>query len=248
MGKERASLCQERAEEIPPLRCEANELLPCGRRNGLCASQKRRREDALSYKGMCQTACTAAADAQSRFLPVACAIAKHNAMIRMRFPMSDPFYQKVEACFFGAFWDMPLQLLIFLDAAETTCGLTIEQHETFAQQLKQEIASARCCGDKPERERQGEIKWKKTLPFAIRALPDEIEREARAFFASVYSLHGVDRASLLSHEKAFWARHKRLRQFQKKARRDKEDLYRVLLMLRRRVPDALCGRVLQMAL
>ena len=86
---------------------------------------------------MYQTACTAAADAQSRFLPVACTIAKHSAMIRMRFPMSDPFYQKVEACFFGTFWDMPLQLLMFLDATETTRGLTIGQHETFAQQLKQ---------------------------------------------------------------------------------------------------------------
>ena len=197
---------------------------------------------------MCKTACAAAADAQARFLPVACAIAKHNAMIRTRFPMSDPFYQKVEACFFGTFWDMPMQLLTFLDAVERTCGLSGEEHEAFATKLKQEVAAARCSAKNPARDKQGEIKWEKTLPFAISALPDEIEQQARAFFASVYALHGIDRPSLHAHEKAFWSRHRRLRQFQKKAKRDKQDLYRVLLTLRRRLPDALCGKVLRLAL
>lgn len=197
---------------------------------------------------MCKTASCAAADAQARFLPMASAIAKHNAMIRTRFPMSDPFYQKVEACFFGTFWDMPIQLLTFLYAVEKACGLSTEEHEAFALRLKQEVEAARRGAGKPKRGRQGDIKWKRTLPFAIRALPDEIEQQARAFFASVYALSGIDRDALLSHERTFWITHRRLRQFQRKAKRDKDDLYHVLLTLRRRLPDALCGKVLQMAL
>jgi len=63
---------------------------------------------------------------------------------------------------------------------------------------------------------QGEIRWKKTLPFATRALPDEIRRTARDFFDTVYSLEGTDRKSLAAHEKAFWTNHRRLCSLQKK--------------------------------
>ena len=197
---------------------------------------------------MCKTACSTAADAQACFQAVARAIAKHNAIIRTRFPMSDPFYQKVEACFFGAFWDMPLQLLTFLDAVEKTCGINGEAHEAFALQLKREMVAARSSAKNPTRDARGEIKWEKTLPFAVRALPDEIATQARAFFASVYALGGVDRGDLQKHEKAFWDKHRRLVKCEKKAKRDKEDLYCVLLILRRRIPEDLCGPLLQLAL
>ena len=103
--------------------------------------------------------------------------------------MSDPFYQRVEACFFGAFWDkacqarcaqsaLPLQLLTFLDAVEKTCGINGEEHEAFALQLKQEIVAARRSAKNPARDARGEIKWERTLPFAVRALPDEIAAQA----------------------------------------------------------------------
>ena len=72
--------------------------------------------------------------------------------------------------------------------------------------------------------------------------------QARAFFASVYAVGGVDRGALHAHEKAFWSTHRRLVKVEKKAKRDKEDLYRVLLVLQRRLPDDLCGKVLQLAL
>ena len=87
-----------------------------------------------------------------------------------------------------------------------------------------------------------------TLLFAVIALPDEIAAQARAFFASVYAVGGVDRGALHAHEKAFWSTHRRLVKVEKKAKRDKEDLYRVLLVLQRRLPDDLCGKVLQLAL
>ena len=197
---------------------------------------------------MCKTASAGAAAAQAHFQAVARAIAKHNAIIRTRFPMSDPFYQKVEACFFGAFWDMPLQLLTFLDAVEKTCGINGEEHEAFALQLKREIVAARRSAKNPARDARSEIKWERTLPFATRALPDEIAPQARAFFASVYALGGIDRIALLAHEKAFWSRHRRLVKCGKTAKRDKEDLLCVLLALRQRLPEELCGPVLQLAL
>ena len=134
---------------------------------------------------MCAISDTPATDAHAYFLPMAYAIAKHNALIRVRFPVSDPLYLQIESCFFGAFWDMPLQLLAFLDAAERSCEISGEQHDSFAIQLKEELASARCTADKPERDRNGMIKWKKSLTFACATLADEIESRARAFFNCV---------------------------------------------------------------
>ena len=130
---------------------------------------------------MSTVALASPADAHALFLPIAIAIAKHNALIRSSFPVTDPFYRQVEACFFGAFWDMPIQLLAFLDAAEKSCRCSGEQHAGFAQRMKNEIVAARC-GAKPIRNQRGEIKWKRRLTFASMTLPDEIEAPARAFF------------------------------------------------------------------
>ena len=67
-------------------------------------------------------------------------------------------------------------------------------------------------------------------------------------FAFELTFVRLDRGALHAHEKPFWSRHRRLVQVEKKAKRDKEDLYRVLLVLQRRLPDDLCGKVLQLAL
>ena len=196
---------------------------------------------------MSTVALASPADAHALFLPIAIAIAKHNALIRSSFPVTDPFYRQVEACFFGAFWDMPIQLLAFLDAAEKSCRCSGEQHAGFAQRMKNEIMAARC-GAKPVRNQRGEIKWKRRLTFASMTLPDEIEARARAFFTSVYSLQNVDRRTLRLQEKGFWQRYALLRKSQRRARRDKEDIYRVLLSLRKRLPDELAVAVIRMAL
>ena len=197
---------------------------------------------------MCAVSDTHATDAHAYFLPMAYAIAKHNALIRVRFPVSDPLYLQIESCFFGAFWDMPLQLLAFLDAAERSCEISGEQHDSFAIKLKEKLASARCTADKPERDRNGMIKWKKSLTFACATLADEIESRARAFFNCVYSLRNIDRRSLGSYERAFWMRCKRLRKCKKRAKRDKEDIYCVLMCLKRRLPDGVSTMVIRMAL
>ena len=51
-------------------------------------------------------------DAQKHFLQLALAVAKNNAIYRVRFPEDDPIYQLVENSFFGTFDDMPIQLHI----------------------------------------------------------------------------------------------------------------------------------------
>ena len=85
--------------------------------------------------------------------------------------------------------------------------------------------------------------WKPPLAF----LAQQVEPRDPVF-AFELTFVRLDRGALHAHEKAFWSRHRRLVQVEKKAKRDKEDLYRVLLVLQRRLPDDLCGKVLLLAL
>ena len=178
----------------------------------------------------------------SEFLRIASAIAKQNALLRTRYPRTDPTYCKVERSISGAFWDMPVQLHVFWDAIEKAC--TWEEHREFAQKLERAVLEARRAAEKPKRSRGGRILWKRTVPLAGLALTDEIEAAARVFFESVYSHCKADRMLLSSHEKAFWERHSRLRKAVSRAKRDREDIYRLLLCLRSRLPNEICTNVI----
>ena len=135
-----------------------------------------------------------------------------------------------------------LQLHVFWDAIEKTC--TWEEHEEFAHLLEKAVLDARRGAEKPRRGRGGQIRWKRSIPLVGYALTDEIEASARVFFASVYARCEADRKLLSSHEKAFWERCGRLRRAVGRAKRDREDIYKLLLCLRSRLPNEICSNVL----
>ena len=185
-----------------------------------------------------------AAKVYSHFLRIACAIAKHNAIFRARYPTTDPLYGRMEKAISGAFWDMPLQLHVFWGAVEKRCSW--EQHEEFANGLAQAIGKARRTVERPKRDRKGEIKWKRSVSFAQFALADEIEASARVFFTSVYSYCEAERPLLSSHEQMFWDRYRRLRCAVGRAKRDREDFYQVMMCLRARLPNEVCCAIVLM--
>lgn len=187
-------------------------------------------------------------DAQKHFLQLALAVAKNNAIYRVRFPEDDPIYQLVENSFFGTFDDMPIQLHIFADAAESASKYTAADREAQARCLAQQLAKARAWAGRPATDAQGSVVWRKSLPFAGAALADEIERSARQFFASVYAMSNIKRRTLRPHEAAFWTRLKRMRRAQRKAKRDREDLYHVILCLQQRLPASCCEEIVRMAI
>ena len=136
---------------------------------------------------------------------------------------------------------MPVQLHVFWDAMEKVC--TWEEHDEFARKLEGAVLEARRRAEKPQRGRGGRILWKRSVPLAGFALTDEIETAATAFFESVYSQCKADRPFLSGHEKAFWERHRRLRKAVGRAKRDREEVYQLLLCLRTRLPDEICSNV-----
>ena len=89
------------------------------------------------------------------FYTLAATIAKSNTLIRDRYPHSHALHQRCEKSYFGVFWDMPLQLHTFMDAAEVACRISGEEHDALAMRLKEEIKHARCsAASRPKRDRQ----------------------------------------------------------------------------------------------
>ena len=193
------------------------------------------------------------------YCALAAAIAKNNTLIRDRYPDTHALYLRCEKSYFGIFWDkacqarraqsaLPLQLHICMDAAETACRVSGEEHDALARRLKEVIEQARrTMASRPRRNRRGDIIWPKTLPFASITLPETIACKARAFFAAVYATSCRDRPAMQAQERAFWARHKRLCAAVASAKRDRDDFCHVLMCLRRRLPFELSNRVLCMA-
>ena len=182
------------------------------------------------------------------YCQLAAAIAKSNTLIRDRYPHTHALYLRCEKSYFGVFWDMPLPLHICMDAAETACRVSGEEHDALARRLKEVIEQARrTMASRPRRNRRGDIIWPKTLPFASITLPETIACKARAFFAAVYATSCRDRPAMQAQERAFWARHKRLCAAVASAKRDRDDFCHVLMCLRRRLPFELSNRVLCMA-
>ena len=147
----------------------------------------------------------------SAYCALAAIIAKSNTLIRDRYPDTHALYLRCEKSYFGIFWDMPLQLHICMDAAETACRISGEEHDALAIRLKEEIEQARrTVASRPRRNRRGDIIWPKTLPFASITLPKTIACKARVFFAVVCATCCRDRRALHAQEIPFWARRKRL--------------------------------------
>ena len=117
-------------------------------------------------------------------------IAKRNTLIRERYPHTHALYLRCEKSCFGVFWDKacqarraqgapPLPLHICMDAAETACRVSGEEHDALSRRLKEVIEQARrTMARRPRRNRRGDIIWPKMLPFASitlrRRLPVEL--------------------------------------------------------------------------
>ena len=190
-------------------------------------------------------------DAHYRLIPLVHAIARYNAIVNARFPLHHPFSRVTGRCLSGSAWNLPLPLVIFLNAAETAGNVSIERRKSFARQLQRTIVAAQQKETRrPERDESGKIRYRETLPFAMPSLPEDIGLNVKAFFASVRALTGwtTDLERLKDYENSFWIRYQSVCLWQNKIKRDSEDLYHVLLALRRYIPGELCGKILCMVM
>ena len=180
------------------------------------------------------------------FLHLAKAIAKQNASVRARYPHGDKVYQQFEQTFFGVFADIPVQLHVFLDVVEQFSTCSASERDSFAKLLAEVVRDAKRWAGAPSWDKRGKIRWKKSMPFAATSVVEEIERRARAFFRSVYAIHGSPPQDLRAHEEAFWARYKKMRSTQRRARRDSHEDMVVFWCLRSRMPSPIAAKILRL--
>ena len=94
----------------------------------------------------------------SVYCALAATIAKSNTLIRERYPHMHALYLRCEKSYFGVFWDMPLPLHLCMDAAETACRVSGEQHDALARRTKEVLEQARrTAASRPKRNRRGDI-------------------------------------------------------------------------------------------
>ena len=84
------------------------------------------------------------------YCTLAMTIAESNTLIRDRYPHAHALYLRCEKSYFGFVWDdacqarraqsaLPLPLHICMDAAETACRVSGEEHDALAMRLNEEI-------------------------------------------------------------------------------------------------------------
>ena len=129
--------------------------------------------------------CALAATADSRALPThACAVAPLREVLLRRLL---GYAAAATPC---------------MDAAETACRVSGEQHDALARRTKEVLEQARrTAASRPKRNRRGDIIWPQTLPFASITLPETIVCQARVFFAAAHAVSSCDRRAMNSHEK-----------------------------------------------
>ena len=186
-------------------------------------------------------------DAWARFLHLAFLVAKHNALIRSRYPPSDALYRRIEQAFSGAFNDMPFPLVCFAGVLEDVATLKRRVHPCeLSQQVADVIQTARGRAGCLKRDHSGKVVWRKSISHVEATLIEDIERAAQALFASVYSLGNMPRVDCLrKHEHEFWKRYEKARRTYKKAKKDKESMYFILTCLRAHLPHEICAKTVK---
>ena len=171
-------------------------------------------------------------------------VAKHNAAIRVRYPPSDALYKSFERAMMGVFNDIPLQVHAFSHAAENIAydckELPMHPADLFSEDVTDVLNRARSWAGLPERNKRGNIRWRKSVSHIEAELANEIARRASIFFNAVYALPGVDRKSLNKEEKDFWARYGKLMAAHGRAKLDTGAKREVRVALGKRLPDVIC--------
>ena len=139
---------------------------------------------------------------------------------------------------------MPFQLVCFAGALEDVAVLRKRVRDPceLSQQVSEVIQIARGRAGSLRRDPSGKVVWKKSVSHVEATLIEDIERAARVFFSSVYSLDDMPPKleMLQKHEREFWKRYETARRIYKEAKKDTESIYFILICLRTHLPPDIC--------
>ena len=173
------------------------------------------------------------------------ALAKHNAAIRAKFPHSHPVVRTMERNASGWINDAPFQIQAFVDAAEDALFSEAALDIALSDGVASLIDDARKWAGHTPIDEWGREMWAKTVSIVEQGLFDLVKSRADAFFNVVWRLKLIDPSGLAPAQEKFKRKLDTMGSTLKRVRRDAGPTYRILFLLRSRLPNECAIRVLR---
>ena len=174
-------------------------------------------------------------------------LARYNAAIRVKYPPSAPLARVMERNTSGWANDSPCQVQEFKHAAEDAIHAQRAEDCSLSEGVTEILDAAQAwAGHTPIDDRGREV-WHKRISIIERGLFDLVHARANAFFGSVWRLKltGSSASSLVPEQQKFKRKLDTMEGTLKRARKDPEPTFAILLLMRAVVPAGCATRIVQ---
>ena len=174
-------------------------------------------------------------------------IARYNASIRVKYPPSAPMARVMERNTSGWANDAPCQVQEFKHAAEDAISAQRAEDYSLGDGVSEILDAAKEWAGRTPIDDRGREVWHKRVSIVERGLFDLVQARASAFFGTVWRLKllGSSASSLVPEQQKFKRKLDAMEGSLKRARRDPEPAFRILLLTRAVVPAGCATRIVQ---
>ena len=174
-------------------------------------------------------------------------IARYNASIRVKYPPSAPMARVMERNTSGWANDAPCQVQEFKHAAEDAISAQRAEDYSLGDGVSEILDAAKEWAGRTPIDDRGREVWHKRVSIVERGLFDLVQARASAFFGTVWrmKLLGSSASSLVPKQQKFKRKLDAMEGSLKRARRDPEPAFRILLLTRAVVPAGCATRIVQ---
>ena len=174
-------------------------------------------------------------------------LARYNASIRVKYPPSAPVARVMEHNTSGWVNDAPYIVQEFKHAAEDAIHAQRAEDYCLGDGVTEILDAAQeWAGHTPIDERGREV-WRKRVSIVERGLFDLVQARANAFFGSVWRLKllGGSASSLVPEQQKFKRKLGAMESTLKRARKDAEPTFKILLLMRAVVTAECATKIVQ---
>ena len=174
-------------------------------------------------------------------------IARYNASIRVKYPPSAPMARVMERKTSGWANDAPCQIQKFKHAAEDAISAQRAEDYSLGDGVSEILdATKEWAGRTPIDDRGREV-WHKRVSIVERGLFDLVQSRANAFCGTDWRLNllGASASSLVPEQQKFKRKLGAMEAALKRARKDPEPSFAILLLMRAVVPAGCATRIVQ---
>merc|ERR1712020_686365 len=174
-------------------------------------------------------------------------IARYNASIRVKYPPSAPMARVMERNTSGWANDSPCKVQEFKHAAEDAISAQRAEDYSLGDSVSEILDAAKEWAGRTPIDDRGREVWHKRISIIERGLFDLVQARANAFLGTVWRLKllGTNASNLVPEQQKFKRKLGAMEGTLKRARKDSEPTFAILLLMRAVVPAGCATRVVQ---